>query len=83
MRTRERHQTCGKKSPPPPQRAVGATYGWTTGRLLLGVGYVVGETLRRAQWESCPFACLGHSDELHGSDLGVFIPRSVVPCAAL
>ncbi|KAL6984253.1 hypothetical protein U1Q18_017631, partial [Sarracenia purpurea var. burkii] len=64
-------------------RAIGATYGWTTNRLPLGVGYVVGETLRRAQWGSCPFACLGRSDELHGSDLGVFIPKSVALCAAL
>ncbi|KAL7001349.1 hypothetical protein U1Q18_002499 [Sarracenia purpurea var. burkii] len=69
---------------PPPQGAVGATYGWTADGLPLGDnGYIVGEPLRQAQWESSPFACLEQNDELHSSDLEGLIPESVVLCAAL
>ncbi|KAL6987421.1 Cell number regulator 8 [Sarracenia purpurea var. burkii] len=71
---------AAKQSPPPPQGAVGATYGWTADGLPLGHGSVVGEPLRRAQWDSSLFACLGRNDEFCSSDLEVCLLGSVVPC---
>ncbi|KAF5953818.1 hypothetical protein HYC85_006674 [Camellia sinensis] len=57
-----------KQSPPPPP-AAGATYGWTADGLPLGHGSVVGEPMRRSQWDSSLFACLGRNDEFCSSDL--------------
>ncbi|CAL5334798.1 unnamed protein product [Camellia sinensis] len=68
-----------KQSPPPPP-AAGATYGWTADGLPLGHGSVVGEPMRRSQWDSSLFACLGRNDEFCSSDLEVCLLGSVAPC---
>lgn len=45
--------------------------GWTADGLPLGHGSVVGEPIRRSQWDSSLFACLGRNDEFCSSDLEV------------
>ncbi|GFZ11132.1 PLAC8 family protein [Actinidia rufa] len=59
-----------KQSPPPPPPQA-AAYGWTADGLPLGHGSVMGEPLRRSQWDSSLFACLGRNDEFCSSDLEV------------
>ncbi|KAG5553717.1 hypothetical protein RHGRI_011566 [Rhododendron griersonianum] len=56
--------TPTKQSPPD-----GSAYGWTADGLPLGHGSVVGEPMRRAQWDSSLLACLGRNDEFCSSDL--------------
>ncbi|KAL7189602.1 hypothetical protein ACSBR1_039282 [Camellia fascicularis] len=56
-----------KHSPP---AASGNLY-WTADGLPLGNGSVMGEPLRRAQWDSSLFAFLGRNDEFCSSDLEV------------
>ncbi|KAG5553712.1 hypothetical protein RHGRI_011562 [Rhododendron griersonianum] len=58
--------TSTKQSPPD-----GPAYGWTADGLPLGHGSVVGEPMRRAQWDSSLLDCLGPSDEFCCSDLEV------------
>ncbi|KAI8014524.1 Cell number regulator 8 [Camellia lanceoleosa] len=66
--------------PPPPPMPAAATEKhsppaasdnpyWTVDGLPLGHGSVMGEPLRRAQWDSSLFACLGRTDEFCSSDL--------------
>ncbi|XP_058212861.1 cell number regulator 8-like [Rhododendron vialii] len=67
--------TPTKQSPPD-----GPAYGWTADGLPLGHGSVVGEPMRRAQWDSSLLACLGRNDEFCSSDLEVCLLGSVAPC---
>ncbi|XP_052174293.1 cell number regulator 8 [Diospyros lotus] len=69
-----------KKQSPLEVPATGATYGWPADGLPLSHGSVVGEPLRRAQWESSLFACVGRNDEFCSSDLEVCLLGSVAPC---
>ncbi|GMP43186.1 hypothetical protein CsSME_00012648 [Camellia sinensis var. sinensis] len=59
---------AAKKHSPP--AASGNPY-WTADGLPLGHDSVIGEPLRRAQWDSSLFACLGRNDEFCSSDLEV------------
>ncbi|KAH7843274.1 hypothetical protein Vadar_014636 [Vaccinium darrowii] len=67
--------TATKQSPPK-----GAAYNWTADGLPIGHGSVVGEPMRRAQWNSSLFACLGRNDEFCSSDLEVCFLGTVAPC---
>jgi len=67
---------------PPPSFAVSKVPAadWTAEGLPLSNGSVVGEPVRREQWDSSIFACLGRNDEFCSSDLEVCLLGSVVPC---
>ncbi|KAI8018803.1 Cell number regulator 8 [Camellia lanceoleosa] len=56
-----------KHSPP----AASGNPNWTADGLPLGHGSVIGEPLRRAQWDSSLFAFLGRNAEFCSSDLEV------------
>ncbi|CAL5351068.1 unnamed protein product [Camellia sinensis] len=88
----EDEKRATKPTPPPPppppaaaaekhspQAASGNPY-WTADGLPLGHGSVMGEPMRRAQWDSSLFACLGRNDEFCSSDLEVCLLGSVAPC---
>uniref|UniRef100_A0A803PB69 Uncharacterized protein n=1 Tax=Cannabis sativa TaxID=3483 RepID=A0A803PB69_CANSA len=64
-------ESSPEKSPAPGYVNCGAEYGWTADGLPLGHGSVVGEPIRRNQWDSSLFACLGRNDEFCSSDLEV------------
>ena len=66
-----------KQSPPP--FPAGVHYGWTADGLPMPQGSVMGEPMRRSQWDSSLFACLGRNDDFCSSDLEVcefFFPTS-------
>ncbi|KAM6569041.1 hypothetical protein CsatB_017026 [Cannabis sativa] len=73
-------ESSPEKSPAPGYVNCGAEYGWTADGLPLGHGSVVGEPIRRNQWDSSLFACLGRNDEFCSSDLEVCLLGSVAPC---
>ncbi|XP_062098867.1 uncharacterized protein LOC133804742 [Humulus lupulus] len=62
-----------------------AKYSWTIGGLPLGHGSMVGEPIRRNQWDSSLFACLLHNNEFCSSDLEVVALKmsSSRPCHSL
>jgi len=53
---------------PPP---AAEEYGWTADGLPVSHGSVIGEPIRRNQWNSGLFTCLGRNDEFCSSDLEV------------
>lgn len=53
---------------PPP---AAEEYGWTADGLPVSQGSVIGEPIRRNQWNSGLFTCLGRNDEFCSSDLEV------------
>ncbi|KAM7523675.1 hypothetical protein LguiA_013577 [Lonicera macranthoides] len=59
--------------PSPPSFPAGVHYGWTADGLPMSQGSVMGETMRRSQWDSSLFACLGRNDDFCSSDLEVFV----------
>ncbi|GMI80987.1 hypothetical protein like AT2G37110 [Hibiscus trionum] len=64
----------------PPVDSTGHVLGWTADGLPLVHRSVVGEPLRRSQWNSSLFACLGRNDEFCSSDIEVCLLGSLVPC---
>ena len=54
-----------------PEKSSPAAGDWTADGLPLGHGSVVGEPIRRTQWDSSLFACLGRNDDFCSSDLEV------------
>lgn len=46
-------------------------YGWTADGLPVNHGSVIGEPIRRNQWNSGLFTCFGRNDEFCSSDLEV------------
>ncbi|KAL7168252.1 hypothetical protein ACSBR2_038648 [Camellia fascicularis] len=87
----EKRATKPIPSPPPPPMpaaaaekhsppaASGNLY-WTADGLPLGNGSVMGEPLRRAQWDSSLFAFLGRNDEFCSSDLELASLFSIYGC---
>ncbi|XP_059646904.1 cell number regulator 8-like [Cornus florida] len=74
------HQDELVKSSPLPHGPAGVPFGWTADGLPLGHGGLGGEPLRRDQWDSSLFACLGRNDEFCSSDVEVCLVGSVAPC---
>ncbi|KAM7526234.1 hypothetical protein LguiA_016136 [Lonicera macranthoides] len=64
----------------PPSFPAGVHYGWTADGLPMPQGSVMGEPMRRSQWDSSLFACLGRNDDFCSSDLEVCLLGSVAPC---
>lgn len=56
---------------PAPEHGVPGVYGWTADGLPLGHGSVVGEPIRRVQWNSGLCTCLGRHDQFCSSDIEV------------
>lgn len=53
------------------EHGVPGVYGWTADGLPLGHGSVVGEPIRRVQWNSGLCTCLGRHDQFCSSDIEV------------
>ncbi|XP_034910583.1 cell number regulator 8 [Populus alba] len=60
--------------------SAGPEHGCTVNGLPLIYGSVMGEPMRRTQWDSCLCCCLGHNDEFCSSDLEVCLLGSIAPC---
>lgn len=56
---------------PAPEHNGAGIYAWTADGLPLGHGSVMGEPIRRTQWNSGLCACLGRNDHFCSSDLEV------------
>ncbi|XP_047332416.1 cell number regulator 8 [Impatiens glandulifera] len=63
-------------APPPPA----ASIGYPADGLPLGYDGVITEPIRRNQWNSSLFNCLGRNDEFCSSDLEVCLLGAVAPC---
>ncbi|XP_062075524.1 uncharacterized protein LOC133779597 [Humulus lupulus] len=74
-----------EKSPASRYVDCSAKNSWTVDGLPLGHGSVVGEPIRRNQWDSSLFACLLHNNEFCSSDLEVVALKmsSLRPCHSL
>lgn len=60
-----------EKTKPSKAEKVPSAGDWTAEGTPLGIGSVVGEPIRRSQWDSSLFACLGRNDDFCSSDIEV------------